>query len=420
MDHEERLLTALDLDEPDRVPLFELGVNPFPLVKITTFWKYIPKKIKKIIRNIQFYPEYIDVVRENFGMDSNVRNLLRKPLFMDYTSKFLFSIPTNWKENYYKLLMYYVPVKLFTNYDGIGFPVFPSTKIIAKKDKLLVLESGMTVDIDPRTANIRWRSVIYPLKEDETISHRQVKFISRIIDIEQFDWEFSIRSFKKVSSINICKPITCLGYWEIWDSLYGVSEISKYFYQISKEFRKGKGPILQLWDKMDEFFVEIVKRFSEIGVKIIGLLDDLVYDEGPFVNPKYYKKYLYPHYKKVINAAHKNGMKIFLHTDGKLDSIIEDLIRIGFDGLQSIQAEVNDFNDIKERYGDKICLIGGISSKNLELANKNEIYTETRKKVLLGKEGGGYIAGSDNMIHDGVKIDNLYAMLYAAKEFGKY
>jgi uroporphyrinogen-III decarboxylase len=247
-----------------------------------------------------------------------------------------------------------------------------------------------------------------------------LKFLSRAIEIENFDWEFSIKSYKGVSNINICKPITCLGFWEIWDSLYGVDNLSKFYYETSREFRKKKGPILDFWDKLEIFFIEIVKRFSEIGVKIIGLLDDLVYDEGPFVNPEFYRKFLFPHYKNVINEAHKRGMKVFFHTDGKLDSIIEDLIKIKFDGLQSIQAEVNNFNEIKEKYGHKICLMGGISSKNLELSNKNEIYTETKRKVLIGKEGGGYIAGSDNMIHDGVRIDNFYAMLDAVKKFGKY
>lgn len=420
MDHEERLLTALELDEPDRVPLLELGINPFPLLKIITSWNNIPRKLKGLIRKTKFYPEYLDVVRNNFGMGSNFRSFLRKPLFMKYTSKLLFSVPTNWQENYLKLLMYYLPIKFLTNYDGIGFPIFPSTKIVGKKDEHLVLESGMTVDIDPRTANIRWRSVAYPLDDDENISKKQLQFISRVIDVENFDWEFSIKSYKKVSSINICKPITCLGFWEIWDSLYGVDNLSKFYYEISREFRKKKGPILDFWNKLETFFIEVVKRFSEIGVKIIGLLDDLVYDEGPFVNPEFYRKFLFPHYKNVINEAHKRGMKVFFHTDGKLDSIIEDLIKIKFDGLQSIQAEVNNFSEIKEKYGNKICLIGGISSKNLELSNKNEIYTETKRKVLIGKEGGGYIAGSDNMIHDGVKIDNLFAMLDAVKKYGKY
>ncbi|MHA1311273.1 MAG: uroporphyrinogen decarboxylase family protein [Candidatus Helarchaeota archaeon] len=420
MDSEERLLRAFDLEEPDRVPLFELGINPHPLLKLLIFWKNIPRKLKKIIKNSGYYYEYIDVVRENLGMGSNYRSLFRKPLMMKPAARFLFSIPVNWKQNYQKLLMYYLPIKLLTQYDGIGFPVFPSTKIIGKKDGLMVLESGMSVDIDPKTANIRWRSIAFPPNKDESISYKQLKYILNIIDVNNFDWEFSIKSYQKIKWINICKPLTCLGFWEIWDSLYGVPYLSKFYYQISSEFRKKSGPILDLWNKLEKFFIEVIDRFSEIGAKIIGLLDDLVYDEGPFVNPKYYRKFLFPHYKKVIDHAHRRGMRIFLHTDGKLDSIIHDLISLGFDGLQSIQADVNNFREIKEKFGDKICLIGGISSKRLEQANANKIYSETKYKVSIGKVNGGYIAGSDNMIHDGVKIENLFAMLKAVKKYGKY
>ena len=418
MSSEERLIKALSLEEPDRVPLLELGINPYPLLKIITFWRYLPNKLKKIIKRTGFYEEYVDVVRNNFGMGTNVRSLFRKPLKMNWSSRFLFSVPTNWKQNYQTLLLYYLPIKLLTCYDAIGFPVFPSTKIIAKKNQHLIIESGMAVDIDPRTTNIRWRSVAYPLKDNENISIKQLEFLSN--SMENFDWDFSIKTYKKLKKIGICMPITCLGFWEIWDSLYGVSKLSKYYYQMSKEFRRKKGPILDIWNKMEVFFIEIIKRFSEIDVKIIGLLDDLVYDDGPFVNPEYYRKFLYPHYKKVVDYAHKKGMKIFLHTDGKLDTIIQDIIKINFDGLQSIQADINNFKDIKERYGNKICLIGGISSKRLGIGSINDIYTETKRKTLIGKQGGGYIAGSDNMIHDEVKTDNLFTMIRTVRKFGKY
>jgi len=420
MNSEDRLLTALSLEEPDRVPLFELGINPHPLLKIINLWKYIPKRMKIFIRKLKIYPEYIDVIRENFGMESNFRKLFRKPLFMKQTTKFLFALPTNWKQNYLKMVMYYLPIKIFTSYDGIGFPVFPSTKVVGKRDAMLIIESGMAVDIDPRTADIRWRSVAFPPKENETISLKQVEFISNTIDIENFDWEFSLKTYKKIRRLGLTLPITCLGFWELWDSLYGVENIKKFYLQIMKEFRKGQGPILKLWDKLELFFKEIIKRFSEIDVKIIGLLDDLVYSDGPFVNPKYYKKYLYPHYKNIINEAHKRDMKIFLHIDGKLDMIIDDIIKLGFDGLQSIQDKVNDFRLIKMRYGNKICLMGGISSKNLEIATPYDIFLETKRKVLIGKIDGGYIAGSDNMIHDGVKIENLFTMLKTVKKYGKY
>jgi hypothetical protein len=404
-----RILDALSLNVPDKLPSFEMGINPHPLLKLTIGWKNIPKKLKSLIRKTKFYPEYIDVVRENFKMGSKYRKMWRKPLFMKKTADLLFSVPTNWKDNYQKMIMYYVPVSVFTDYDGLGYPLFPSTKIVGRKDGLLVTESGMAVDIDPRTANIRWRSVPYEAK-------KQAKFVESAI--KNFDWDYGIKTYKKLKNVKICKPLTALGYWEIWDSLYGVMNLTKFYIEIQREFRKGYGFILDLWDSLDGFFFDAIKRYSRIGSKIIGILDDLVYDEGPFVNPKYYKKYLYPHYKRVVDEAHRRGMKVFFHTDGKLDSVIEDIIDCGFDGLQSIQADINNFDYIKKNYGDKICLIGGISSKNLDLKSKNEIYTETKRKVLIGKKNGGYIAGSDNMIHDSVKIDNMFAMLEAIKKYG--
>ncbi|MHA1229024.1 MAG: uroporphyrinogen decarboxylase family protein [Candidatus Helarchaeota archaeon] len=417
MNSEERILAALNLEMLDRVPLFELGVNPHPLLKLITFWKYIPNSIKHLVRRSGIYHEYIDVLRDEFGMGKNYRVLFRRPLMMKRTSRILFTLPTNWKINYQKLIMYYFPIKILTKYDGIGYPIFPSTKVIGRKGGYLVIESGMTVDIDPRTANIRWRSVAFP-PNDENISNKQLQYIYKALD--NFDWEFGIKTYKKLRKLGLCMPITFLGIWEIWDSLYGVDHLSKFYYEISREFRKKKGPILDLWDRLENFFIEALERYSEIGVRIAGILDDLVYDEGTFVNPKFYREFLYPHYKNIINKAHKLGMKIFIHTDGKLEPVIKDLIDLGFDGIQSIQADVNNFKNIKENFGDKICLIGGISSKRLELASPNEVYTEAKLKTIIGKINGGYIAGSDNVIHDGVKMENWHAMVNAVLKYGKY
>ena len=48
-------------------------------------------------------------------------------------------------------------------------------------------------------------------------------------------------------------------------------------------------------------------------------------------------------------------------------------------------------------------------------------YVADQKALIDGlAPGGGYIFSSSNSIHDGVKLENLYAMLDTVKSYGKY
>ncbi len=52
-----------------------------------------------------------------------------------------------------------------------------------------------------------------------------------------------------------------------------------------------------------------------------------------FISPKMWRKFLKPRYKKLIDAIHDNGMALRFHSDGKINTIHEDLVELGVDIL---------------------------------------------------------------------------------------
>ena len=77
---------------------------------------------------------------------------------------------------------------------GNGFAVKLSEKLILGVAAGGV--SGMGVDFDPTTANIRWASVAYPCKSNETINMKQYRFVENAL--ENFDWDFTFNTYKKL------------------------------------------------------------------------------------------------------------------------------------------------------------------------------------------------------------------------------
>ena len=73
---------------------------------------------------------------------------------------------------------------------------------------------------------------------------------------------------------------------------------------------------------------------------------------------------------------------------------------------------------LKEKYGDKLLLHGGIDAVLWD--DKEAIIEEIRRCVPKLKENGGYIFSSDHSIPNSVSLENFKAIVDEVKRSGKY
>ncbi len=80
-----------------------------------------------------------------------------------------------------------------------------------------------------------------------------------------------------------------------------------------------------------------------------------------------------------------------------------------------------DIRVVKERYGDKLFLIGNVDcSYTLSLGSVLEVEKETTEVIRKASPGGGHILSSSNSIHNAVKVENFLAMIKTARKYGRY
>ncbi|MBN2291961.1 MAG: hypothetical protein JXM70_06015, partial [Pirellulales bacterium] len=100
-----------------------------------------------------------------------------------------------------------------------------------------------------------------------------------------------------------------------------------------------------------------------------------------------------------------------------------DLIEIGVDILDPIQAAADgmDPQKLKDTYGDRICLHGGICTQHL-LPNgtPEEVRDEVRRRVKILGAGGGYIIAPCHVLQTDVPTENILTMSETAYTEGKY
>ena len=181
--------------------------------------------------------------------------------------------------------------------------------------------------------------------------------------------------------------------------------------------------ITALAEKVMEFEVGRAKRFLDHGADAILIADDVAYNGGMFLPPRIMQRFVYPIWTDAVRRikAHRN-VPVLLHTDGDVRTALDPIVRCGFDGLQSLQPSAGmDIADVKQRYGDRLCLMGNLDLDRLmTFGTPAEVEAQVRLLCETIAPGGGFILSTCNILIDAIPAENALAMYRAAEEYGDY
>ena len=178
----------------------------------------------------------------------------------------------------------------------------------------------------------------------------------------------------------------------------------------------------RLLDLVTRFNCAQARKLAELGVDAIIIGEDMAGTSGPLINPRELRSVMFPFLVRQINEVRRTGTKVMIHSDGNTMPIFEDIVAMGIDGYQAIEPDAGmDIAVLKAKYGEKLCLIGNVDCGNtLTLGSPPQVIAESRHVIDCAAEGGGFILGSSNSIHDGIKLENFLAMTNTAVKYGKY
>lgn len=161
------------------------------------------------------------------------------------------------------------------------------------------------------------------------------------------------------------------------------------------------------------------KLFLDKGADAILIADDMAFNSGVFLPPYVMEENVYPFYKQMVREikAYKN-VPVFLHSDGNLNSVMDELVKCGFDGIQSLQPSAGmDIREIKEKYGDRLCLWGNIDLDHIMcFGTEEEVKEDVRRTIEISSPGGGFILSTCNTMVDIIPPKNIFAMIEEAEK----
>ncbi len=186
-----------------------------------------------------------------------------------------------------------------------------------------------------------------------------------------------------------------------------------------------KAEVKEWTRKMTEFGVVQARKLVKAGAHAIVIPDDLAFNSGTFIRPELLREFIFPFLEEEVYQIKKMGVPVFLHSDGDIRKVLDDIIAIGFDGWQAVQAPigwgyVKYMEEIKRRYGDKLCLMGNVNIDLLGRGTPEEIKEEVKQTIRIAAPGGGFILSSSNELGRETSPENALAMYQTAERHGRY
>ena len=137
---------------------------------------------------------------------------------------------------------------------------------------------------------------------------------------------------------------------------------------------------------------------------VVMIHDDIVWTDGAFLHPDWYRKYIFPNYKKLFAPLIESGKKIMYTCDGNFTQFIDDIAASGVHGF--VMEPATDMKYIAEKYGKTHAFVGNADTRILLHGTKEAIYTEVRRCMDIGKKCPGFFMAVGNHIPPNTPVEN--------------
>lgn len=152
----------------------------------------------------------------------------------------------------------------------------------------------------------------------------------------------------------------------------------------------------ELHDRIDIMIEDMIRNYADAGVDGIMFCEDWGTQNQTLISPEMWREEFFPRFKRLCDIAHDKGIKVFMHSCGKIEAIVPGLMEAGIDVLQFDQPDLHGIDTLAS-HQDR----GNITfwcpvdiQKTLQQRDETVIRGKVREMLdRLWRGRGGFIAG---------------------------
>lgn len=151
--------------------------------------------------------------------------------------------------------------------------------------------------------------------------------------------------------------------------------------------------------------------------------DDYASNIGLIFSPQMFRDFIKPILIRFVETIrrYRPDIAIMFHSDGLITQLLDDIIEIGIDVIHPLEPLPGlDFKKVKARYGKAVTFLGAIDIRQALPGSKDDVIQELKTRIHQLGPGGGYILAPSNHIQADVPIENVVTLFQAAQQYGNY
>lgn len=200
-------------------------------------------------------------------------------------------------------------------------------------------------------------------------------------------------------------------------SLYGWLRNWMGVERISIAFYRDPDWIAEMMDTLVDLWIKIIRRaLRDVKVDFATWWEDMCYSRGPLISIRHFEEFMVPRYRKVTDVLREYGVNInILDCDGDVSLLVPGWLKSGINCMFPLEARFTDIYSLREKYGNKVLLMGGVNKFAL-MAGEKGIEKEFERLTALLKEGG-YIPTVDHRVPPEVSYQSYLYYLKRKREW---
>jgi len=186
---------------------------------------------------------------------------------------------------------------------------------------------------------------------------------------------------------------------------------------VALDIHKQPEKILEMVEKMTPMLVEKTKRDAkQADSKFVYL--GIYWGADGFMSLKKFKELFWPGMLKIVSDLLAEGFTIMLGFDGPHASKLDLLQELPTGNIICL-FDPTDIPKVKEVIGDTHCIGASITPSYFQTLTAQEMIDETKKLIDIGAGGGGFIMDTSGISEDS-NPEIIRACVETTKEYGVY
>jgi hypothetical protein len=160
----------------------------------------------------------------------------------------------------------------------------------------------------------------------------------------------------------------------------------------------------ELADRYAGWMQQYYDALAESDVPVVMIHDDMVWASGPIFRPAWYRRYVFPNYRKYLAPLLESGKKVMFCSDGNFDAFVDDIAACGFHGF--VFEPLTSLERIAAKYGQTHVIVGNADTRILLYGTRAEIRAEVERCMTLGRNCPGFFMAVGNHIPPNTPVEN--------------